>query len=217
MLTNTFPIASQSLALNYLHESIGLFDNYVILGGHSKGGNLAMTAGMLAGIRVKNKIKTIYNFDGPGFREKEYESFAFKKMTSKLKMYVPEDSTVGLLLWHSSEFMIVKSSASGIWQHNPLTWECFGNIFLPGILTNRSANLENSNLNFIRSMNEEERGKFVEAFFSIFHRMGITDTSQLMEPKFNQAIQIIKELTSIDVETRNRLITLLKLMYKGIS
>lgn len=216
LMTKTFPVEAQSLALRYLHDSINFFDNHVILGGHSKGGNLAMTAGMLAGIRVKNKIKTIYNFDGPGFREKEYQSSAFQKMTAKLKMFVPEDSTVGLLLWHSSEFTVVKSTGRGIWQHDPLTWECFGNIFILGNLTQRSANLESSNLSFIRSMNDEERGAFIEAFFSIFHRMGIIDTSQLLEPKLNQMLQVIKELYNFDAETKKRLITLIKMIYKGL-
>lgn len=216
MLTNTFPVPAQRMAISYLNETIGLFDNNICIGGHSKGGNLAMISSMLASTRIKMRIKTIYNFDGPGVRKKEFYSSIYRKMCYKLKMFVPEDSTVGMILLHPSNYQVVKSNAKGLWQHNPFTWECFGGIFLPGELTRRSASLEKSNLEFIESLDEEERGKIIQVLFSIFEKLGITDTSQIKIPKLNQAITLVREITSIDSDSRKKLVTLFKILIKGL-
>lgn len=216
MLTNVFPVPAQRMAMEYLNETIGLFDNEVYVGGHSKGGNLAMTAVMLANSRLRLKIKQVYNFDGPGFRTKEFGTNAYSRMAKKLKMFVPEDSTVGMLLLHTPKYEIIKSNVSGLWQHNPLTWECFGGIFISGMLTSRSASLEKSNIDFIASLNEEERAKIIDTIFTIFDKLGIKDTSQIKVPKLNQAITLIKEITILDSDSRRKLVTLFKMLMKGM-
>lgn len=216
MLTNTFPVPAQRFAIRYLNESINFFDRDVYIGGHSKGGNLAMTAAMLGSTRVRMKIKTVYNFDGPGFRRKEYYASCYKRMEKKLKMFVPEDSTFGMLLLHTSDYYVVKSSASGLWQHDPFSWECFGGIFVLGSLTSRSKSLEKSNVEFLSSLNEEERSRIIEIIFSVFEKLGIQDTSQIKIPKLNQAISLVKEITSIESEIRRKIISFLKIIIKGI-
>ncbi len=216
LLTNTFPIPSQAFAIRYLNDSIGILDNNIVVAGHSKGGNLAMTAGMLANIHVRMRIKTIYNFDGPGFRKKEFSSSLYRKMEKKLKMFVPSDSTFGMLLLHTSNYSVVKSTASGIFQHDPFSWECFGGIFVPANLTSRSKSLELSNVNFLSSLNDEERGKIIEVIFSVFEKLGITDTTQIKISKLNQAISLVKEFRSVNSEIRKKIITFLKIIIKGI-
>lgn len=216
LMAKTFPVPSQRHAVQYLNDTVGFWDNYVIIGGHSKGGNLAMTASMLSSPRIRMKIKRVYNFDGPGFRTKESESLAYQRMSKKLKMFVPEDSTVGMILFHPSDYQVVKSTAVGLWQHDPLTWECFGGIFVPGTLTKRSKSLEESNIQFIHSMDVEKRGRFIDAFFSILERLGIHDTSQFFKLNLSQALQIVKDIKNIDSEMRKTMIDLLKILLKGV-
>lgn len=216
MLTNTFPVPAQRYAIQYLNNTIGFFDKAVLIGGHSKGGNLAMTAAMLASTRVRMKIQKIYNFDGPGFRKKEYFSSSFRRMEQKLRMFVPEDSTFGMLLLHSENYQVVKSTAGGLFQHDPFSWECFGGVFIQGNQTQRSKSLGKTNIDFIGSLNDEERGKIIEVIFSVFDKLGITDTSQIKIPKLNQAISVVKELTSIDSEIRKKVVSFLKIIIKGM-
>ena len=66
-----FPIISQKYAINYLNEVITSEDKEIYIGGHSKGVNLAMTSSMYCNNDIFKRIKTIYNLDGPGFREKD--------------------------------------------------------------------------------------------------------------------------------------------------
>lgn len=216
MLTNIFPVSAQRMAYQYLNDTIGFFDHTVFVGGHSKGGNLAMTAAMLANQVVRLKIKTVYNFDGPGFRVKEFGTLAYQRMARKLKMFVPEDSTVGMLLLHTPSYHVVKSNVVGLWQHDALSWECFGGVFIEGALTKRSVSLEKSNIDFIASLDEEERTKIIDTIFTIFDKLGIKDTSEIKIPKLNQAITLVKEITTLDSDSRHKLVTLLKMLVKGM-
>lgn len=215
LMVKTFPVPSQHQALRYLNNTIGFWDNSVIVGGHSKGGNLAMTSAMLASARLRMKIKVVYNFDGPGFRTKESKSLAYQRMSKKLKMFVPEDSTVGMFLFHPNDYRVVKSTALGFWQHDPLTWECFGGVFVSGVLTRRSKSLEESNIQFIQSMDVEKRGKFIDAFFSILERLGIHDTSQFFQLNMSQALQIIKDIKNVDSDIRKKLVNFIKILLMG--
>lgn len=217
LLTSTFPVPSQRFAVAYLNETIGFFDNTVFVGGHSKGGNLAMTAAMLASARVRMKIKMVYNFDGPGFLKKEYDSPAYRRMERKLKMFVPENSTFGMLLLHTKNYQVVKSNGVGIWQHDGFTWELFGGIFIAGKQTSRSSTLEKSNVEFISSLKEEDRNTIIDTIFSVFEKLGIKDTTEIKVPKLNQAISLVKDVKNIDSDLRKKIITLIKIAIKGIS
>ena len=49
-------------------------DCKLILGGHSKGGNLALVAAMYSNFLVRNKIIEIYSYDGQGLLEEQLNS-----------------------------------------------------------------------------------------------------------------------------------------------
>ena len=56
-LSYMYPIPSQVHAIEYLNKTIKLFGPKVIVGGHSKGGNLALVSSMELNILKKLKIK----------------------------------------------------------------------------------------------------------------------------------------------------------------
>lgn len=63
-------IASQISAKEYLENIAKKYPNKKIrIGGHSKGGNLAVYASIFADSEVKKRIINVYNNDGPGFNE----------------------------------------------------------------------------------------------------------------------------------------------------
>ena len=57
MLCCKFPTISHKKAINYLNKHYTFNNKELIVGGHSKGGNLALVAGMYANFIVRNKIK----------------------------------------------------------------------------------------------------------------------------------------------------------------
>jgi len=65
-----FPTISHQEAIHYMNKHFTFMRKSLIVGGHSKGGNLALVASMYANVFVRMKIKMIYNGDGPGLLDK---------------------------------------------------------------------------------------------------------------------------------------------------
>ena len=174
-----FPIISQNYAVDYLNEVITDEDKVIYVGGHSKGGNLAMTASMYAKDDIFDRIKYIYNLDGPGFREKEYSSKEFKKILSKLQMYVPEDSIIGMLLYNTNDYTVVKSVVKGLKQHNCNTWQCFGSFLEEGKLSKFSIKINNKIKIWSKKYSDEKLEKMIITFFSILENNNIESFYEL--------------------------------------
>ena len=100
------------------------------LGGHSKGGNLAIYAAACSSKRISRRVLSVYNFDGPGFARERLESDEFRAIESRVISFTPELSLIGILFEHSSKLNIVASSGRGIQQHNILTWRLDGPRFV---------------------------------------------------------------------------------------
>ena len=122
-LAYKFPIESQKYAIEYLNKTIGFFDKNIVIGGHSKGGNLALVASMYAKKSIKKKIIKIYSNDGPGLRKKEIESKEYKSIEEKYIHIIPNYSVVGLLLRHTSNYKVIKSTRKDLMAHSIMTWQ----------------------------------------------------------------------------------------------
>ena len=79
-----YPIPAQEEAINYLKENIKINDIVVYVGGHSKGGNLALVSSMYCKNRINKKIKQIYSNDGPGLKKEQIESENYSKIRDRL-------------------------------------------------------------------------------------------------------------------------------------
>ena len=93
-----YPGASQKYAAVYLNKAISLLDKCVRVGGHSKGGNLAISAVMNAKFYIRRKVKDIYNFDGPGFLKEQVLSSEYKKISNKIKFYLQLKALIEMIL-----------------------------------------------------------------------------------------------------------------------
>lgn len=209
-LSHIFPTASQKHAIEYLNNVIKYNDKNVLVGGHSKGGNLAMVAAMYCKPKLRKKIKCIYNNDGPGLRKEEFESKNYKEIYPKLKTYIPEHSLVGLLLRHSDNYIVVSSLARGILQHDPSTWCCYGGHFVRTRISKSSQKLENSILNWLDKYDDEKREKFVKVLFDVFRSAGITDLKEFKMAKLKSAFKILSSTKVIDSDTKNMAIDCIK-------
>lgn len=205
-LSYQFPVVAQQKAAEYLDKTISFFGPKVRIGGHSKGGNLAMAGYMLCDFWTRRKIIEIYNNDGPGFRKKEYESKMYRRMLRKLRMFVPEESIVGMLLRHPKDYTVIKSSYRGVLQHDGVSWLVGKNKFLRGKLSPKSKKFERRFIRWIYRYDDEKRKKIVLALFSIFERAGVKGLSELKITKVNKLIALVKENRHMDKETRKLLV-----------
>lgn len=196
-----FPIISQKYAINYLNEVITSEDKEIYIGGHSKGGNLAMTASMYCNNDIFKKIKTIYNLDCPGFREKDLNN-NFKKILPKLQIYIPEDSIIGMLLYSTNNKKIVKSNASGILEHDINTWLCFGEFLEKGKISKFSLNIDKRIKTWNKRYSDSELEIMINSIFNVFESNNIKSFRELKKLKLNQILGMINEINDIDDETK---------------
>lgn len=216
MFACNFPNNAQIEAINYLNKVIGFFDRNIYIGGHSKGGHLAMVASMFCKKRIKYKIKKIFNNDGPGLRKQEFESHNYQNISNKLVLIIPKGSVVGMLLYHTDNPIVIDSKAKGIMQHNALTWIVENNKFQKTTLSNSSKKTNIVITNWINKLNNQQKIDFVNGLFSVLKKAGINNLVELKKTKLDSIIRIIIETKNMNKETRSMLITCFKDLYSEI-
>ena len=117
-------VPAQRLAKNYLTDVYHAFQGVSLtISGHSKGGNLAIYAAAFQDEETQNSINVIYSFDSPGFQLETIETVSYQNIQPKISHYVPEDSIVGMTLFHSQAPIVVKSRKKGFSQHIATNWQ----------------------------------------------------------------------------------------------
>lgn len=162
-------VRAQQKALQYLELVAAQIRGDIYLGGHSKGGNLAVYAGAFCPEKINHRIMAIYNFDGPGFNQKVLDKDMFQKNQYRVHSFVPQDSLVGLLLTHQETYRVVNSSGTnGITQHRLLTWECGPTSFsYAEKLTESGENTGETIRNWLDAMSYDEKQQFVEVLYDL--------------------------------------------------
>lgn len=167
------PVRSQELSVDYLNRTMVYSGGALIVGGHSKGGNLAVYASMYCEEAVRKRIRRIYNLDGPGFCPQLRENGAYREIAPRIRKIVPHSSVVGMLLEDTGCYETVESSAFGVLQHDPYSWVIKDGKFVTvsDVYRGRRAAMEVLN-RWIRSLTKEELGNMIEEIFDIIGASG---------------------------------------------
>ena len=117
-MTYQFPIAGQVNAQKYLNKVLPNLTSYdVKVVGHSKGGNLAVYATVMALKKYQGLITGSYNFDGPGFTKAFYDLDAYINVREIVHKFIPVQSSIGRMMLDYKENKIVKSDKTYAMQH----------------------------------------------------------------------------------------------------
>lgn len=172
--------SGQQQAVCYVNKAFSGTNTEVIrLGGHSKGGNFAIYSSMFCDENIRQRIKDIYSYDGPGFREEIIDSDAYKKMLPFIRSYIPQVSIVGMLLGSSCEPKIVKNSAIGLSQHFAYSWELRRNRFVLKDKLKKSGDVINKAISgLLDEFSDTERQIFTDSLFEVLNS---TDKDTLKE------------------------------------
>lgn len=160
------PTASQERALSYLQAVMGVQAREFSVGGHSKGGNLALYAASMAPAFLQRRITRVYNHDGPELSPQERVGEGRQRVQERISTVMPQSAVVGMLMGQPGRFELVASNAVGILQHNPYSWQVEGPAFV------REAALSPSSLRlaglyecWLAQMDQPQRERYVAAVF----------------------------------------------------
>lgn len=183
----------QKEAVSYLNKVLEQTDKQVIVGGHSKGGNLAIYASAFCNPDKKALISKVYSNDGPGFNSKVTSLAEYKDNLHKVEMIIPEDSIIGMLLSNKDKKKIIKSSATGGGQHHPYTWLVEGTSFVEADGQSSSGIFWDKVLDqWIEGLNDEEREIFTSSLFDSMEEAGLNTLSDINENKLESYTAVIK-------------------------
>lgn len=173
-LAYSFPVKAQLAALSYTNRVFDTQSGSFYLGGHSKGGNLALFAYIFTKYENKDRIITVYNNDGPGF-PKELVSVLFTPQNSeKIINLAPDGSIVGRMLEEGGTYTIIKSNAVSIAQHNVFTWVTEGDKFEKADkFSILSEYMEDTLSQSLDTLSRDDLRKTVESIYRIAKRGGI--------------------------------------------
>lgn len=177
-------VPAQRLAQEYVQRFAARSKAPLHLAGHSKGGNLAMYAGAKCGVDIRERVKDVYNFDGPGFTEGLLSDPGYQQILPKVRTLVPQFSVFGMMLERQEGQSVVLSSGVGLLQHDPYTWQLIGKEFVPAkALTEGSVFLERTLSGWLAGLSNAERGEFFDAVFSLLMLENASQTRDVLRPQ----------------------------------
>ena len=177
-------IPAQRLALEYTEEFAAAYLMPLRLGGHSKGGNLAVFAAAKCPPLLQRRILTVYNNDGPGFRENMTKEDGYLAIVPRVHTYVPQSSVIGMLLEHEEPYIVVRSKQIGILQHESYSWDIMGKGFIPmEEVTSDSLFLDKTIKNWLAEMDLEQRNEIVDAIFGLLGSGDAESAKDILHPK----------------------------------
>lgn len=209
-------VGSQICAKEYLEMIAKEYPNKKIrLGGHSKGGNIAIYASAFVSKEIKNRIINVYNNDGPGFCEDIIETSEYQEIIPKTHTYIPQSSIIGRLMNHKEDYTIVKSTQKGIMQHDLYTWQILGKKFITvKELTNRSEFIDKTIKDWIENIEPTKREQVIDVLFEILSKTDAQTIEDLKANWFINARTILTTYKNIDSDTKEIIWQTLNTLFK---
>lgn len=197
-------IASQISAKEYLENIAKKYPNKKIrIGGHSKGGNLAVYASIFADFEVKKRIINVYNNDGPGFNEDIINTEEYKKSIEKVITYIPQDSIFGMLLNHEEKYTVVQSTQKGVMEHDVYSWQVIGrNFVVLKEVTNGSKFIDKTITNWLKNLDLQTREQVIDIVFEIINSTEARTIADLKLSLMKNAKIILSSYKHIEPENK---------------
>ncbi|MBQ2468387.1 MAG: DUF2974 domain-containing protein [Clostridia bacterium] len=182
------------------------------VGGHSKGGNLAVFASAFCSSSVRRRIKAVYSFDGPGFPRETVETEEYRAVLGKTVSFIPDTSLIGQLLISEAPREVVKSTAKGIGQHDALTWSIERNRFEKTELSTAGEMIGRAVGEWIEKIDYDTRKSFTETVFSLFASTGADTFSEIGKKKGKSAGAIFSAMKGLPRDKQRELIRLIAML-----
>ena len=212
---STGVVPAQERAVEYLRRIAGSLQEMVRVGGHSKGGNLAVYGAVMCK-EIHPWILQVYSNDGPGFSREFLELPETEALLPKVTRIIPEYSIIGTLLEHSKEPVLVASSNKGLLQHDGFSWEVSGNHFASKEqLSSRTETFVSILHKWIDGMDVEQKKVLIEDLFSTIEASGSENLSEIQAGGLKSFTAMLKRIESFAPESREMVQELFLALFGG--
>ncbi len=212
------PVPGQVMSVEYLNRTAGEFTENFYVGGHSKGGNLAIYASMNCKKEIQDRITAIFCHDGPGFRPEVKEKCGYDGIENKILRTIPHSSLVGMILDSECSYRVVESKKIGLMQHDPYSWLVNGDDFQVVKRVHSSAMFRDKALNaWILSLSQEKMRIFIDTLYDV---MSASETDNMIDfiANWNKSFHgVMEAVKNVDEETKQIMSDMMKALFEMIS
>ena len=186
------PIPAQLDGVSYVEKIARLTKDKLYIGGHSKGGNISVFTALSVDPKIRKRIVTVFNYDGPGFTDKFTDMVNDTVTVDKIRNIMPEGSIIGRIFDNIGDYEVVKSFNRGVMQHDGFSWSVIGAEFVnANEFENGSDEFHQLLKAWVNKMPEEDRHKFVESFYRLATTTNASTLSDIMLDKIKFIFGVI--------------------------
>jgi len=197
------PVPAQQEGVSYLNAVAERFAHTLMVGGHSKGGNIAVYSSMGCHPTIQDRIVSIYSHDGPGFRDEIFTSEKYARIKAKIHKTLPQSSLVGMLLQYQEDYIVVESKQFWLMQHDPFSWVVNqGDFQYIQDITGGAEHINTAINQWLTSLDDEKRELFVTTLYSVIESIGVVNFSDFTEDWYKKAVMAMGTARGIDAETK---------------
>lgn len=209
-------VPSQRSAVEYLEVQAKRFTSLRV-GGHSKGGNLAVYSAAFCSEGAQKRLQAVYNNDGPGFNHDVMALPEYLRLRERVHTFLPQSSVVGMLMEHEESYAVVHSTGLGILQHDPYSWEVVGPAFsLLDTVTDGSRFVSDTLKTWMASMDERQREKMIDVVFDVLGATNAKTTAELSADWLKSAGTVLTQLKDMESENRKMLFEMFRLLMGSV-
>lgn len=117
---DSFP--AQADAVDYIKMVTKLFQGRFYVGGHSKGGNLAIYACLNMYKKLYPRLINVFSYDGPGFKNSIKENPNYELLKEKVVKFLTSNDMIGVVYNNIENAKIVYSNGILLGGHDPFRW-----------------------------------------------------------------------------------------------
>lgn len=205
------PVPAQKMAVWYLEKVASSLPGKIRIGGHSKGGNLAVWASVHTTKEIQDRIINAYSNDGPGFLPIMFSEEGYLNIKEKIVTFVPQSSIVGTLLEQDENYQVIKSTQTAFMQHDPLSWQVLGTKFV--YLNTRSKfglQTDNRMKTWLERLDFDERKRFTKNLFDVVDATGAKTLTELSAGGIKNIITVLHAFNTMDAQERNHILSVFK-------
>lgn len=209
------PVPGQAYSVKYLNQVTGKLHSPFYVGGHSKGGNLAVYSAMCCADSVKERIRGIYSMDGPGFRPEVLQEHDYEAIADKVIKIMPHSSVVGMLFEQDHRYEVVESKTFGLAQHNPYTWKVTGDHFQRAEDIHESVKrLDNTINEWVLSLNNDQLKIFVNTLFEVLGASKAENLIDFTADWKKSMTGMVAALKEVDEDTISNINQIIKALFE---
>ncbi len=209
-------VPSQLDAAAYLEKIAKMFRKSLRVGGHSKGGNLAVYASAFCNKHVQKRIIEVYNNDGPGFSQDIIDAPSFQCVMNRIHTFVPQTSVIGMLFEHEEGYTVVESAQKGLMQHDLFSWQVVYNDFVRlDKVDNSSKFIDKTMKEWLSGLNPEQRKELVNHLYTILTSTDAHSLQELTSQWLKSAAAMIKTINDTDETTKKHLSRIFSILVKA--